>query len=387
LLVYGAGLAMMLGLIAFFGQRLTTRLGWVANPEGLFRKSIGVLLILVGLSIITGYEKKIETAILDAGFGVTQLEERLLENMEDQEVLREGEDSSGLPVLFQAPELTGLANWINREPIGSMEELKGKVVLIDFWTYSCINCIRTLPYLQSWHKKYADDGLVILGIHAPEFQFEKKFENVQKAVDDFGLTYAVVQDNDFSTWRAYKNRYWPAKYLIDQNGFVRYTHFGEGEYEETEGYIVALLNTAMEEAEVVAQAVDFRKIGTRETYLGLRRRENYVPPSVEFLRNGEWTLTGEWAADDEKAASQSSGSGIRMRFTASTANLVIGGSGKASVTVDGQPSTATDVQDGELVLNGERLYELANFGMEYGEHEIEIIFEEPGVELFAWTFG
>jgi len=128
-----------------------------------------------------------------------------------------------------------------------MKELEGKVVLVDFWTYSCINCIRTLPYLQSWHEEYADDGLVILGVHAPEFQFERKFENVQRAVQDFGLSYPVVQDNEKTLWKAYFNRYWPAKYLIDKNGVVRYTHFGEGEYEETEENIVKLLGTKIED--------------------------------------------------------------------------------------------------------------------------------------------
>lgn len=140
-----------------------------------------------------------------------------------------------------APELVGLENWLNTSPIESLESLRGKVVLIDFWTYSCINCIHTLPYVQALHEKYADEGLVVLGVHAPEFQYERKLKNVQAAVKKNGLTYPIVQDNEFATWRAYKNRYWPAVYLIDKEGFVRYTHFGEGKYEETEKAVRALL--------------------------------------------------------------------------------------------------------------------------------------------------
>src|SRR3989338_2253577 len=136
----------------------------------------------------------------------------------------------------KAPEFAGIATWINSEPL-TLEELKGKVVLVDFWTYSCINCIRTLPYLKDWHEKYADDGLVIIGVHAPEFEFEKDEKNVQKAINDFGLKYPIVQDNDFATWRAYNNRYWPAKYFIDKEGYIRYTHFGEGAYDESEKVI------------------------------------------------------------------------------------------------------------------------------------------------------
>ena len=400
LLIYGFGLALMLGLIAFFGQKLTARLGWAANPHGLFKKILGILLILVGLSVITGYEKKIEAAILDAGFGVTELETRLLEDMDmpkesasSEKTDNSGtpEDGSSLPYLFEAPEFTGLENWINSDPIESIEDLRGKVVLVDFWTYSCINCIRTLPYIEAWHEKYADDGLVIIGIHAPEFQFEQKPENVRKAVEEFGLTYPVVQDNDFKTWRAYNNHYWPAKYLIDQNGVVRYTHFGEGKYEETEKYITELLNADMVISEVEAQTVDFRQIGTPETYIGLARRDGFVQNSDAELNNSEWTLKGDWEANLERAITTRPGASIRMKFTASKANLVMGSSGTAMVKIDGElangSNAGVDAPDGILTLDGERLYELANFGDEYGTHEIEIIFNEADVELFAWTFG
>ncbi len=148
---------------------------------------------------------------------------------------------SSLPALFNAPEISGLSHWINSEKINSMKELRGKVILVDFWTYSCFNCINTFPHVQAWHEKYAKDGLVVLGIHAPEFQFERKLTNVKQAVKKHGLTFPIALDNGFKLWRAYRNRYWPAFYLIDKNGVVRYTHFGEGRYRETEAAIASLL--------------------------------------------------------------------------------------------------------------------------------------------------
>jgi len=150
-------------------------------------------------------------------------------------------EKSGLPVLYPAPEFNGLSNWMNSDPVHSMKDLRGKVVLIDFWTYSCINCIHTLPYVKKWHGKYANKGLVVIGVHAPEFDFEKIPKNVVQAVKDYEIRYPVALDNGFSLWRAYKNRYWPALYLIDSDGMVRFMHFGEGRYAETEAAIVEFL--------------------------------------------------------------------------------------------------------------------------------------------------
>jgi thiol-disulfide isomerase/thioredoxin len=156
----------------------------------------------------------------------------------------QGNASSSLPVLYPAPEFRGLENWINTSPISSMRQLQGKVVLIDFWTYSCINCLNAMPYVKTWHKKYKDHGLVVLGIHAPEFGFEKKYQNVLKAVKKHQIKFPVAQDNGFRLWRAYKNRYWPALYLVDKQGRVRYMHFGEGRYQATESAIRQLLKSA-----------------------------------------------------------------------------------------------------------------------------------------------
>jgi len=388
LIIYAASVALILGLIAYFGQRLTAHLRWAADPRGWFKRGLGILLILVGLAVMTGYDKKIETAILDLGYGVTSVEESLLEKMVDQDAMQISATTNE-PTLTSAPELVGLTNWLNGESITSMEELRGKVVLIDFWTYSCINCIRTLPSLQSWHEKYADQGLVVIGVHAPEFQFEKKAENVAAAVKEFGLTYPVVQDNDFMLWRAYNNRYWPAKYLIDQDGYLRYHHFGEGKYEETEAVIVDLLGATKKSGDVSIVSVPRGKVGTPETYMGTARRSHFVA-SADRLEPNEWTLAGMWQHNDENIMSTAPDASVRFNFTASKANLVISGRGMVEVLVDGTRLTehaGRDVQDGVLTLDSERLYELTDFGDIYETHEIELRFHESDVALYAWTFG
>lgn len=289
-----------------------------------------------------------------------------------------------------APELSGLSNWINSPGFSSIQELKGKVVLVDFWTYSCVNCIRTLPYLESWYEKYADQGLVILGIHTPEFAFEHIPENVQAAVKKYGISYPVAQDNDFSTWKNYQNHYWPAKYLIDKDGFIRYTHFGEGEYDETEKAIVALLGTEEKGGEVMAETVDFQKIKTKETYLGKARRMNFVPNATD-LKENEWTTTGKWKETEESIVSEEAGATLRLVFHATKANLVLGGEGSIEVWIDGKPASmenaGRDVTNGTVQLDGSRLYELSDFGERAETHSIELRFHDVGIEAFAWTFG
>lgn len=387
LIAYGAGLFVIMFIIAFLGQKAIARFRWAADPHGKFRKGLGILFLVVGISIFTGYEKKFESWLLDTGFNITKFEETLLEKFNPQMPSTPmittsvgNETTFSFQENYPAPQLKGLQNWINSEGFSSMEELKGKVVLVDFWTYSCINCIRTLPYIQALHEKYANKGLVILGIHAPEFAFEKDIDNVQKAVENFGLTYPVVQDNDFQTWRNYKNRYWPAKYLIDQDGFVRYHHFGEGEYEETEQAVVALLGTEVVGISDVAPKADFQKIGTHETYLGTRRRENMIKSDQTLGRN-EWKLTGEWDENGESVLTSQLPASISMNFTASKANLVMGGDATAEIYLDGKLWKT-------IHITQEQLYNVADFGSEYGEHEIEIRFTEgENIQLYAWTFG
>ena len=260
-----------------------------------------------------------------------------------------------------APPLTGATQWFNSPPLTD-EMLRGKVVLVDFWTYSCINCLRTLPYLKAWNEKYRDQGLVIIGVHAPEFAFEKDARNVEQAIRDLGITYPVAMDNQYTIWNAYKNQYWPAHYLIDANGKIRHQHFGEGAYQETELMIQTLLKEAhqgvlaMNDGLVqvagsgaTAAAADMER--SPETYLGYARQQNLVSPEAikqdvaaqysapRALKPNQWALSGKWRVSAESAAVQASGGAISYRFQGRDLHLVLGSrNGKPvrfRVTLDG----------------------------------------------------
>jgi thiol-disulfide isomerase/thioredoxin len=300
--------------------------------------------------------------------------------------------------------------FINAEPF-SIQELVGQnVVLVDFWTYSCVNCQRTLPYLNAWHERYADDGLVIIGVHTPEFEFEQDLANVQRAVDKWGIEYPVVLDNDYSTWSAYKNRYWPRKYLIDIDGFVVYDHIGEGAYAETERKIVELLNERkrlLNETGVVAlkdgapadaDAVNFDMVKTPETYLGSSRIEYLVNLPARSCLSGacsysysdsdetplnRFELSGTWRLDEEYARLEALPGSIRLRFSANKVNLVAGAMEKdvrADIYLDGAKLDT-------LTFSTHDLYTLVDLQGAYGEHVLEIRFLDAGIAAFAFTFG
>lgn len=431
LVFYCLGLFVPLLLIGYGGRRFLSRFAWFADPTSSFRKGLGLLLVLVALLIMTGYDKKLEAALLDQGyFDFTKLEQGLVDNLDDMEFEEENEVPEPSPeqsrieqllnVNYDAPELQSEGPWINSEALTLAGlQAEGKVVVVDFWTYSCINCIRTLPALRGLHEMYSDEGLVIIGVHAPEFAFEKKVQNVQNAVNEFELEYPVVLDNDFQTWRAYRNRYWPAKYIIDKQGKVRYTHFGEGAYEETEEVIRYLLG------EEAGAAVDFSEIEssrggvrTGETYLGtarhvvvdslkddlLNRQAVFVSPetvsedSQQFTRPSEteenqWWLEGQWTFDEEKVVSQSDSASIGLTYTASQANLVMGFQEEpvnVEIWLDGEQISPENagrmLEDGQLTVDDFKLYYLSDHG-QAASHELELRFEGPGVELYAWTFG
>ncbi len=321
-------------------------------------------------------------------------------------------DKTGLQV---APDLQGIAGYINAEPGLSLKDLRGKVVLIDFWTYTCINCIRTQPYLNDWHEKYADDGLVIIGVHSPEFEVEKNYGNVVNAVKEGGIKYHVVLDNDFVTWRAYRNYYWPRKYLIDAEGYIRYDHIGEGAYAETEGKIVELLeerdaNLKVDE-EMTGQidGTDFGGIGTPEIYLGsgfaraplgnpegfsVGKITDYVLPEITAPNLAYFGGSWETFNDYSKLASDSGKVGLF--YKAKNVNIVAGSSegSMLRVLVDGSPLTIENAgSDAELVNGGyvvnvkeEKLYNIVG-GVDYSAHEI--IFEVTGrdFEFYTFTFG
>ena len=272
--------------------------------------------------------------------------------------------------------------------------------MIDFWTYSCVNCIRTLPHLKRWHDRYAGDGLVIVGVHSPEFAFERKRANVEEAVEDFGIMYPVALDPDFGTWRAWGNRYWPAKYFIDRDGNVRFAHFGEGHYEESELVIRALLAAGSgppaSGALLSSSLSDFtpNRPQTPETYLGYLRATNrsgdpfqrneaaaYALPDGELPEHG-WALEGTWTVEDERAVAGENAV-LHMRFLAEAAHLVLGPDelgrpGTVEVRVDGAHPT-------QLVIDDFRLYTLVA-GQPYSLHDLELRFT-PGVAAYAFTFG
>ena len=320
-----------------------------------------------------------------------------------------------LPVLAQAmPEFTGIEAWLNADP-QTAAGLKGKVVLVDFWTYSCINCIRTLPYVTSWQKKYEGKGFTVIGVHTPEFAFEKDAKNVARAIAQYGITYPVALDNGYGTWNAYANHYWPAHYLFDAQGRLRETHFGEGGYDETEKAIQALLAEAGQEASMpITEAAmpEFGKIRTPETYLGYGRSEFLASPetvrrdaprtysAVPPFALNRYYLSGEWRVEEERAV-PSKDARLFYRYDASAANLVMGADGegpalRVEVKLDGKPVPdalrGADLNFGEdgstyLLVRPQKLYEIVNAGAAYGEHLLELDFPEPGTAAYAFTFG
>ncbi len=421
LIAYAIGLSAVLLLVGIFGQRIVVKLKWAANPKGWFKRALGILFIVVGLLIITGIDKKIETSLVSRGFGITNLEERLVNDVSldmDEAVSNNGKDEPDTKVDAKAPkmnisnptdapELQGLQAWINSNPT-TLEKLKGKVVLVDFWTYSCINCIRTLPFMNEWHEKYADDGLVILGIHSPEFAFEKVEANVRDAVNEYGIKYAVALDNEFGTWRAYSNRFWPAKYFIDREGKVRHTHFGEGEYEESEEVIRYLLS---EGGEVVEDELgEFGSLNaapissnqTPETYLGYERAstlanksERKISQVVDYrakdISEGEWTLDGQWSVSGEHIVAGEDGASLQIQFSGKDVYIVAVSDEDASMEVrlNGYaPGTqgGVDVVDGSVDITGSRLYHIVSGG-EILENNILELTVDKGVQLNAFTFG
>ncbi len=335
-------------------------------------------------------------------------------------MMMQGGQSAGaaqdLPVEAIKPSLEGAVEWFNSPPL-TMAALKGKVVLVDFWTYSCINCLRAIPYVRAWAEKYKDQGLVVIGVHAPEFAFEKKLDNIRKATGDLAINYPVAVDNDYAIWRAFNNQYWPAHYFIDAEGRVRHHHFGEGNYEQSERVIQQLLAEAGEKnvaggtvsvtASGAEAASNQSDVQSPETYLGYLRAQNFLGADGIVIdtdhaymamdpRRNEWGLTGNWNVGPERAALTKEGGSIYYRFRARDLHLVLGpGDGgkpvRFKVTIDGKaPGNGhgmdTDA-DGNGTVTEQRLYQLVRQTGPIGDHTFEIRFLDPGLEAYAFTFG
>lgn len=331
-------------------------------------------------------------------------------------------------VISEMPEFQGIDQWFNSPPL-TKADLKGKVVLVDFWTYSCINCLRTLPYLKDWHKKYKAKGLVIVGIHSPEFEFERDPVNVKAAIDKHQILYPVALDNKMQTWAAYKNQAWPAHYFVDAQGKIRHIHYGEGDYQNSEATIQKLLmersykktetqpapetqaapkgkkgrkatakpasetQPAMPPLTHLPPEVDFAQVKSPETYLGFVRRERLVTSGRPIELN-EWMADGIWRTEGERIFLTEGMGKIQFRFFATKVNVVMKSDGtpvSAIVFLDGQPlpkeKAGKDVQGAGFLITEPRLYELINLGDKGEEHTIEIQFLGPGVGVYAFTFG
>ena len=381
----GAGLPML--IIALSGRSIMKKLGFFYRHAEAIRRAFGVLIILSVAYIASGVDA--QTWFMD-NKSTPQKEAVALEE--------------GLPNAYPAPEIGGIKTWLNSPPL-TLQSLQGKVVLIDFWTYSCINCVRTLPILTEWDKKYRDKGLVIIGIHSPEFEFEKKLENVQAAIAQHAIQYPVALDNQFTTWLNFKNRYWPAHYLINQEGKVVYTHFGEGKYAVTENNIRFLLGI---KGKADAAAVPAKPVTTGQTpeiYLGYERTKNFssqekllhdaqaqyhFPPS---LPSNGWAFRGKWKVQSEKAIAEEQNAALRLNFKARKVFLVLGtASGKAiqaTLSLNGKPvggNAGKDAPGGVITVERNTLYELID-QQDFQNGLLEIKTDAPGLEVYAFTFG
>jgi cytochrome c biogenesis protein CcdA/thiol-disulfide isomerase/thioredoxin len=446
LLTFAAGAATSLALALLVGGRVFAAMKRSLGVGEWIRRGLGVAVlaavVAIALGVDTGFLTRISTASTAA------LEQGLLDRFKPgspnpettPSVVMNGgpgmmmggpamtggpammmkgksaDQSGDLPVEGTLPPLVGATEWLNSLPL-TQEGLKGKVVLIDFWTSSCINCLRAIPYVRAWANKYKDQGLVVIGVHAPEFAFEKSIKNVRAAVADLKIDYPVAIDNDYAIWRAFNNQYWPAHYFIDAEGRIRHHHFGEGDYDESEHTIQQLLAEAGKtdvSADLVAvnasgaeAAPDMNNVGSPETYVGYERAENFISPggavqdgrhvyAAATPRLNEWALAGDWTIGKEDAVLNEPGGSIVYRFHARDLHLVLGPGldGKPvrfRVTVDGAApgaSHGTDIDaDGQGIVTGQRLYQLVRQSGKIADHTFEIHFLDPGVQAYAFTFG
>ncbi|MGC2048071.1 MAG: cytochrome c biogenesis protein CcdA [Gallionella sp.] len=409
LLAFAAGTASSLAVALLAGARVFSLMKRSLGAEEWLRRGLGVAVLAGVVVIALGWDTRFLAQF--SFLSTANTEQQLIERLADKPKDSISENAR------MAPPFTGATLWLNSPPL-TVEMLRGKVVLVDFWTYSCINCLRTLPYLKAWDEKYRSRGLVIVGVHAPEFAFERDQRNVEKAIRDLGINYPVPMDNSYAIWNAYKNEYWPAHYLIDAQGRIRDRHFGEGKYRETEQMIRSLLKEAHQgvlamDDELVqvtgsgATAAASASARSPETYLGYARQENLASPEAirmdvaanysapRALDVNHWTLSGMWLVSAESSALQAEGGAISYRFRGRDLHLVLGTlNGKPvrfKVTLDGAMPGADHGVDidaqGNGVIREQRLYQLIRQSGEIGVHTFRIEFPDEGAEAFAFTFG
>jgi cytochrome c biogenesis protein CcdA/thiol-disulfide isomerase/thioredoxin len=418
LLAYGAGAATSLALAILVGGRIFAAMKRSLGASEWIRRGLGVAVLAAVVAIALGVDTGLLTRLSLSS--TSSVEQRLLDRLNATPASNPPAGGSSaraadLPVEGQLPPLSGAVQWLNSPPL-TREGLRGKVVVVDFWTFSCINCLRSIPYVRAWAEKYASEGLVVIGVHAPEFAFERDVANVKKAVADLQIHYPVPIDNDYAIWRAFDNRYWPAHYFADAQGRIRYHHFGEGQYEESERVIQELLAEAGRSAipaDVVAvkatgaeAASDQADVRSPETYIGYERSDRFVSPDgseddkpMAYKRGplglNDWSLAGVWTIGPELATLNEPGGGIIYRFHARDLHLVLGSiDGKPvrfRVTIDGASpgdSHGMDVNaNGEGSIRGHRLYQLVRQPGVVADHVFEIRFLDAGAQAYAFTFG
>ncbi len=430
LLTYAAGAATSLALALLVGGRVLTAMRRSLGAGEWVRRGLGAAILLavvcIALGLDTGFLTKVSlasTASLEQGLLTAfelggRTERPAMVDVNPTGTMQAKPVSQAPPPKVEGmlPELSGAVEWLNSPPL-TAEGLRGKVVLIDFWTYSCINCLRALPYVRAWADKYKEQGLVVIGVHAPEFAFEKSVDNVRKAVADLKIGYPVAIDNDYAIWRAFDNQYWPAHYFVDAQGRIRHHHFGEGRYDESERVIQQLLaeagNASVSEGSVTVNAsgaeapADKQNALSTETYVGADRAENFVSPgglvvdaphvySAHPTRLNEWGLAGKWTVRGERATLDRKDGSIVFRFHSRDLHLVLGPGHdgtpvRFNVTIDGAVPGESHGQDvdanGRGVVTGQRLYQLVRQAGPIVDRTFEIRFLDPGVEAFAFTFG
>jgi cytochrome c biogenesis protein CcdA/thiol-disulfide isomerase/thioredoxin len=410
-LAYVIGVGIPLFIFATAGSALFTKSRLLSKYTGRIQQVFGVIMIATALLIATNYDKILETKLLDLFPSYTNLLTSFEKNDAVQKQLNQlkGSENENIPLgASMAPDFAGINKWLNTDKPLTMKDLRGKVVLVDFWTYTCINCIRTLPYITKWYDTYNKDGFVVIGVHTPEFEFEKNTANVEDAVKRFKIHYPVAQDNDYATWNAYNNQYWPAHYLIDAKGVIRDTHFGEGNYEETEKKIKELLKEAGKRVSgnVGTLQTDVPSGNlTPETYFGSSRSQYMVPeaqlqngtqqfaleknlPPDRYSLGGTWTITGESADTGKDAVLLENFNAERVYMVLKQGSAV---NGQIKVLLDGKPIgkdvSGADVKDGIVTITGDRLYDFVNLHGNSGNHTLELHFMKPGIEVYTFTFG
>lgn len=417
LAAYAAGAATSLALALLVGGKVFQTMKRSLGVGEWVRRGLGVLVLIGVAAIALGLDTGLLTRL--SASSVNAVEQRLLSSFGVGEAPAETEVSiDALPIEGAVPSLNRATAWLN-SPSLTPDDLRGKVVVVDFWTYSCINCVRTLPYVRAWADKYRPYGLVVIGVHTPEFAFEKSEANVRDAIRRFGVTYPVAMDNDFGVWRAFQNRYWPAHYFIDAKGNIRSHHFGEGGYERSERIIQQLLREAGQ-TDVPTDLVSITGQGAEappgtttsrarspETYVGYGRARNFVSPQPVArdvvqtygpapLQPDQWSLTGDWIIHVEHAEAAKAGDRLTYRFRGRDLHLVMGAgeSGKRvrfRVRIDGRAPGADagiDISaDGNGVIEAQRLYQLVRQARSMRERTFEIEFLDPGAQVFAFTFG